>query len=105
MVIQIAFSQNIERQMMKVKAELEVAKLIPNYGFKGTEKRKTKDGEEYTVWVTVWTKDLVRENEIVEVTGDLSVKLEEFTGRDNKPKQIAAIHINNAQIKKADAPF
>ena len=36
---------------------------------------------------------------------DLSVKLEEFTGRDNKPKQIAAIHINNAQIKKADAPF
>jgi hypothetical protein len=90
---------------MKVKAELEVSRLIPNYGFKGVEKRKTKDGEEYTVWVTVWTKDLVRENEIVEVTGDLSVKLEEFTGRDNKPKQIAAIHINNAQIKKADAPF
>jgi hypothetical protein len=90
---------------MKIKAELEVARLIQGYGFKGVEKRKTKDGEDYNVWATVWTKDLVREGDIVEVTGDLSVKLEEFTGRDNKPKQIAAIHINNAQIKKADAPF
>jgi hypothetical protein len=90
---------------MKIKAELEVSRLIQGYGFKGVEKRKTKDGEDYNVWVTVWTKDSVREGDIVEVTGDLSVKLEEFTGRDNKPKQIAAIHINNAQIKKADAPF
>jgi hypothetical protein len=90
---------------MKIKAELEVARLIQGYGFKGVEKRKTRDGEEYSVWATVWTKDLVREGDVVEVTGDLSVKLEEFTGRDNKPKQIAAIHINNAQIKKADAPF
>jgi hypothetical protein len=53
----------------------------------------------------VWTDTQVREGEIVEVTGDISVKLESFTGRDNLPKQTAAIHINNAQVKKADAPF
>ena len=47
----------------------------------------------------------MREGDIVEVQGLLGVKLEEFTGRDNKPKQIAAIHINNAKVQKADAPF
>ncbi len=90
---------------MKVKAELEVARLIAGYGFKGVEKRKSKDGKEISVWVTVWTDTQVRDGEIVEVTGDISVKLESFTGRDNLPKQTAAIHINNAQVKKADAPF
>lgn len=90
---------------MKVKAELEVARIISGYGFKGVEKKRGKDGKEYSVWVTVWTKETVREGEIVEVTGDLSCKLEEFTGRDNVPKQTAAIHINDAQVKKAEAPF
>lgn len=90
---------------MKVKAELEVARIISGYGFKGVEKKRNKDGEEYSVWVTVWTKEQVREGEILEITGDLSCKLEEFTGRDNKPRQTAAIHINDAQIKRADAPF
>jgi len=90
---------------MKVKAELEVARLIPNYGFKGIEKRRNKDGEEYSVWVTVWSQDKVVEGEKVEVTGDLSVKLESFTGRDNQPKQSAAIHINDPEIKREEAPF
>ena len=90
---------------MKVKAELEVARLIQGHGFKGVEKKKTRDGKEFSVWVTVWTDSQVREGELVEVTGDLSVKLESFTGRDNLPKQTAAIHINNAQVKKSEAPF
>lgn len=90
---------------MKVKAELEVARIISGYGFKGVEKKRGKDGKEYSVWVTVWTKETVREGDVVEVTGDLSCKLEEFTGRDNVPKQTAAIHINDAQVKKAEAPF
>jgi len=90
---------------MKVKAELEVARIIPSYGFKGVEKRKGKDGKEISVWVTVWTDSQVREGEIVEVTGDISVKLESYTDRTNTPKQTAAIHINNAQIKKSEAPF
>lgn len=90
---------------MKVKAELEVARLIEGYGFKGVEKRKTKDGDEFSVWVTVWTQQKVSIGDRVEVTGDLSVKIESFTGRDNQPKQSAAIHINDATVKLEDAPF
>lgn len=90
--------------MAKVSVELEVNRIIEGYGFKGIEKVTIK-GEERKIYYTVWTQDRVREGELVSVQGLLGVKLEEFTGRDNKPKQIAAIHINNAKVQKADAPF
>ena len=90
---------------MRVKATVEVARLIQGYGFKGVEKYRDKKGEERTQWVTVWTKEQVREGETLEVSGDLSVKIESFTGRDNVPKQVAAININNPTISRADAPF
>lgn len=90
--------------MAKVTVELEVNRIIDGYGFKGIEKVTIK-GEERKIYYTVWTQDKVREGEYVSVQGLLGVKLEEFTGRDNKPKQIAAIHINNAKVQKADAPF
>lgn len=90
--------------MAKVSVELEVNRIIEGYGFKGIEKVTIK-GEERKIYYTVWTQDRVREGEFVSVQGLLGVKLEEFTGRDNKPKQIAAIHINNAKVQKADAPF
>ena len=90
--------------MAKVTVDLEVSKIISGYGFKGIEKVTIK-GEERKIYYTVWTQDRVREGDVVEVQGLLGVKLEEFTGRDNKPKQIAAIHINNAKVQKADAPF
>lgn len=90
--------------MAKVSVELEVNRIIEGYGFKGIEKVTIK-GEERKIYYTVWTQDRVREGDVVEVQGLLGVKLEEFTGRDNKPKQIAAIHINNAKVQKADAPF
>ncbi len=80
---------------MRVKATVEVTRIIDGYGFKGVEKKKTKDGKDINVWVTVWTKEQVREGETLEVSGDLSVKIESFTGRDNQPKQVAAININN----------
>ena len=90
--------------MAKVSVELEVNRIIEGYGFKGIEKVTIK-GEERKIYYTVWTQDRVREGDFVQVQGLLGVKLEEFTGRDNKPKQIAAIHINNAKVQKADAPF
>jgi hypothetical protein len=55
--------------------------------------------------VTVWTKEQVREGETLEVSGDLSVKIESFTGRDNVPKQVAAININNPTITRSEMPF
>lgn len=91
--------------MAKVSVELEVSRIIDGYGFKGVEKVTIK-GEERKIYYTCWTTDKVREGDTVQVQGLLGVKLEEFTGRDNKPKQIAAIHINNAKVMKSEsAPF
>jgi hypothetical protein len=90
---------------MRVKATVEVVRIIQSYGFKAVEKYKDKKGEERTQWVTVWTKEQVREGETLEVSGDLSVKIESFTGRDNVPKQVAAININNPTITRAEMPF
>jgi len=90
---------------MRVKATVEVVRIIQSYGFKAVEKYKDKKGEERTQWVTVWTKEQVREGETLEVSGDLSVKIESFTGRDNVPKQVAAININNPTITRSEMPF
>jgi hypothetical protein len=81
-----------------------VERLIPGYGFKATETTMVK-GEERKTWFTVWTKETVAEGDILTIEGELSVKVESFTGKDNQPKQTAAIHLNNALVMKADAPF
>lgn len=91
--------------MAVVKVTGEVARIIPGYGFKLVETNKGRDGSEKKTWLTVWTKTPVREGDIVEVKGDLSTKLEEYTGKDNVPRQSAAIHVNNAEVKSADTPF
>ena len=91
--------------MAKVTIEnAEVFKIIPNYGFKAVEKFTLKSGDEAKRYYTVWTNEKVTEGDIVSISGDLSVKVEEYTGRDNQPKTTAAVHINNARIT-ADAPF
>jgi len=83
----------------------KVEKLITGYGFRASETTIVK-GEERKTYYTVWTKDSVAEGDIVTIAGDLSVKIEEFTGRDNQPKKVAAIHINNALTTSSeDAPF
>jgi hypothetical protein len=82
-----------------------VERIIAGYGFKCSESTLVK-GEEKKTWMTVWTKETVTEGQIVTIEGDLSVKLEEFTGRDGSPKQTAAIHVNNALLMTTeDAPF
>jgi hypothetical protein len=83
-----------------------VERIIVGYGFKASEVTRVK-GEERKTWFTVWTKETANEGDIVTIEGELSVKLETFTGRDNQPKQTAAIHVNNALLMTAevDAPF
>jgi hypothetical protein len=83
----------------------KVERLIAGYGFKATETTLVK-GEEKKTWYTVWTKEAVSEGQIVDISGDLSVKLEDFTGRDGEPRKSAAIHINNAvTMTSQEAPF
>ena len=83
-----------------------VERIIAGYGFKASETTLIK-GEERKTWFTVWTKESAAEGDVLTIEGELSVKLESFTGRDNQPKQTAAIHVNNALIMTAevDAPF
>jgi hypothetical protein len=93
--------------MAMVKIEgAEVARLIAGYGFKAKAEVPMRNGENRTEWYTVWSDANVTEGALVDIVGSLGVKIEEFTGRDNVPKTIAAIHVNDAKVTTAaSAPF
>jgi hypothetical protein len=91
--------------MAKGKVSGEVAWHIEGHGFKLIETLKGFDGEDRKNYVTVWTDARPTVGSEVEVTGDVSVRLESYTGKDNQPRQNAAMHFNNVTIKEADAPF
>ena len=83
-----------------------VKRIIDGYGFMASETFKLRNGEEATRWYTVWTKSKFEVGESVRIKGDLTVKLDEYTGRDNQPKTGIAVHVNNAVCSLAvDAPF
>ena len=91
--------------MAKIEIEnAEVFKIIEGYGFRAVEKFKLRNGEEAKRYYTVWTDQKVTEGDQVTISGDLTVKVEEYTDKNNQPKTSAAIHVNNARIT-ADAPF
>lgn len=83
----------------------EVFKIIDGYGFKAVEKFRLRSGEEGKRYYTVWTKEAVKQGDILTIEGELSVKVEEYTGKDNQPKTSAAVHVNNALIMTSEAPF
>jgi len=91
--------------MAKIEIEnAEVFKIIEGYGFRAVEKFKLRNGEEAKRYYTVWTDQKVAEGDQVTISGDLTVKVEEYTDKNNQPKTSAAVHVNNARIT-ADAPF
>jgi len=91
--------------MAKIQIEnAEVFKIIDGYGFRAVESFKLRNGEDAKRYYTVWTDQKVTEGDSVSIEGDLSVKVEEYTDKNNQPKTSAAVHVNNARIT-ADAPF
>jgi len=84
-----------------------VFRIIENYGFVATEEVKNRNGETIKLYYTVWTNEKVKLGDEVEISGQLGVKLEEYTGADNIPKTKAATHINHAFVgfHESDAPF
>lgn len=84
-----------------------VARIIEGYGFVATEEKTIRSGETIKLYYTVWTKEAAQVGDLLTIEGDLQVKLEEYTGKDNQPKTSAATHVNNALIMKneVDAPF
>lgn len=81
-----------------------VERIIDGYGFKATVEVPLKSGETKKERYTVWTKQQVREGDVVNIQGLLGVKMEEFTNQSGEKVRYAAIHVNNAQVE-ADAPF
>lgn len=84
----------------------EVKSIIEGYGFKVAEDVKFRNGETGKLWYTVWTRDKFEVGDMLRIKGELSVKVEEYTGRDNKPRTGASVNVNNATCSIAvEAPF
>ena len=82
----------------------EVVREIPNYGFVVAESR-TVNGEERKAYFTVWTDEKAEVGEKLAVRGSLSVKVDEYQGRDGQLKRVAQASINNPKIKKEEDLF
>ena len=62
-------------------------------------------GELRDEYYKVWTEEKFKEGDVVDIVGDLSVRLETYKDkRTGMDKQGAAIHVNNPVIK-SDSPF
>jgi len=89
--------------MAKVMIEnAEVTKHLSTKGFVLETKYKTRNGEEQTEKWTVWGQQPAI-GEIVNVRGDLSVKLEEFEGEQGMVRYARA-HINNPTFVSSPMP-
>ncbi len=87
-----------------------VARIIEGYGFSVAETFKKRDGSEGKSYYTIWTDaKFLAVGDKISVSGLLGVKVDEYTNRDGELKQIAAVSINNAEVKllesAEDAPF
>lgn len=99
--------------MAKFKAtDAEVLSVYAGKGFRAKETYTNELGEEKILYFKVWGKHEVAVGDVVDVTGDLSTRVEEGLDgdgnpkldREGKPARYAAIHINNAAVKN-NAPF
>ena len=92
--------------MAKVKVEgAKVTRIIEGHGFVATTQSKTRAGKDITEYWTVWADSDVTVGEVLDITGDISVRLEEYTDKNTgQSKQGAGAHINNVMLKR-DTPF
>ena len=84
----------------------KVERLIPGYGFVAVTSFKKRSGEEGREWFTIWTTDPVQEGQVFDVSGLLSVKIEEWNDKaTGEARSRAAVHVNNPILKTPeDAP-
>jgi hypothetical protein len=93
--------------MALVKIEgAKVTRIMQGYGFRAEAEIAMRNGDTRTERYTVWSESGVSEGDIVDIVGNLGVKIEDFTGRDGSLKTVAAIHVNDAKVTTAvSAPF
>lgn len=82
-----------------------VEQVFEGKGFKASLTYQRSNGETGKNYYKVWTDQPVSVGNLVDIEGDLTVRVEEFTGRDGSAKQVAAVHVNNAVVAGADQPF
>lgn len=90
--------------MAQVKISNATVAYINSKGF--TAKAQVKVlGELRDEYYKVWTEEKFKEGDVVEIVGDLSVRLENYKDkRTGQDKQGVGIHVNNPIIK-SDSPF
>jgi len=62
-------------------------------------------GDTRDEYYKVWTDQKVSEGDSVDIVGDISARVEEYTDKKTgELKRVAALHVNNPVIK-SDTPF
>jgi len=87
--------------------DARVVRTIRDRGFEVAESYQTKNGETVETKYTVWTKspqDIPGEGATVNVTGNVSTRLEEFTNNENELIRFARMHINQPEVTFQDVP-
>lgn len=84
-----------------------VDRIIRDKGFVAVESYKTRDGDEKQTKYTIWTdnpNDIPGEDTIVNVSGPLSVKMQEFENDEGETIRFASINVNRPKITLVDMP-
>lgn len=80
-----------------------VNRIIDGYGFEAINKFTDRNGTERTERFTVWEKNQVPGvGQIVDISGILSAKVDEFTNNQGELIRYASIHVNNPEISIVD---
>ena len=74
-------------------------------GFTVLGQGKKADGSAYDLYVKVWSTATVEPDEIVTVQGVPSARLSEYTSKSGEQKTVAELHIGDATVSRANAPF
>lgn len=84
-----------------------VDRIIRDMGFVAVESYKTRDGEDKESKYTVWTNnpsEIPGEGVIVNVSGPLSIKLQEFENDEGETVRFASANVNRPKITLVDMP-
>lgn len=79
----------------------KVGRILANKGFEAIETYQTRTGETGETKFTVWTSanNIPGEGSLINVTGNVSVRVEEYNGR-----QFARFHVNQPTVMLLDQP-
>lgn len=92
--------------MSSAKIKLEGATVVRSHkgGFTASIPYKFQ-GEERKQYIKVWTSEQVSEGDLLDITGEPSARLSEYTDKAGVLKQVAELHINNPTIKGNEPAF